>query len=105
MSYYYNTYHCPLDTMVCTSCEAQAFTWMAESFVCPDCGGRCYVFPTLAGENARTVDEHEYGLVAAAPGCRLVEDGGPAPVSGLRFGGKRKRLPSEGDCEEVATKR
>jgi hypothetical protein len=47
---YYGVYETPtVDYMVCSGCEDEAFTWMAEVFPCPNCGGTEYVDPVTNG--------------------------------------------------------
>jgi predicted RNA-binding Zn-ribbon protein involved in translation (DUF1610 family) len=56
-----------VDYMVCSGCDDAAFTWMAQIFSCPNCGGTEYVDPVsnksrveeLADENANGDGEDE----------------------------------------------
>jgi hypothetical protein len=36
--------------MVCKTCDAESFAWLAEIFVSPVCGDDYYVFPISATE-------------------------------------------------------
>jgi hypothetical protein len=45
---YYRVYESSIvDYMVCSGCDDEAFTWMAEIFCCPNCGGTQYVDPVF----------------------------------------------------------
>ena len=50
---YYGVHNSDVDYMVCSDCQTETFTWMAEVFACPTCGGNKYVFPIFAGETTQ----------------------------------------------------
>ena len=78
--------------MICSSCNTEAFAWMAEVFACPVCGSRKYVFPMFI--EADLVQHIEQNIL---------EDGESAP-GGMRSEDfveqvhrKRKRVPSDSE--------
>lgn len=54
---YYGVHHAEIDYMICNTCHAEAFTWMAETFDCPACGGSEHVFPIFADTQHPADDE------------------------------------------------
>ena len=42
---YYSIHPVYIDYMICTTCSTEAFSWLAESFSCPNCGSDDYASP------------------------------------------------------------
>lgn len=81
-----------INTMVCRTCGTESFAWLAEIFVCTNCGDHDYVFPMFATS---------FNLEGTAPRRKVsgVEDEfGKGHAMLEPTGEKRKRMDSaEGD--------
>jgi predicted RNA-binding Zn-ribbon protein involved in translation (DUF1610 family) len=42
---YYSIYDVDIDSMMCSTCNTEAFSWLAEIFHCPICGSNDYNSP------------------------------------------------------------
>jgi hypothetical protein len=56
MSYYGVYPDVYIDYMVCSTCSAEAFSWLAEIFSCTFCGGDDYEYPAIADTEAECTD-------------------------------------------------
>lgn len=70
-----------IDFVVCANCGTEAFSWMAEVFACPACGGWEYVEPHELVKLEERVDRELQSPSEAVEGKK-----------------KRKRERSPGDC-------
>lgn len=49
--------------MICHTCYAEAFSWMAAAFACPFCGGTEYMFPMFSDLDTVDQDDHDQNKV------------------------------------------
>ncbi|KAF2030891.1 hypothetical protein EK21DRAFT_64653, partial [Setomelanomma holmii] len=45
-----------VDYMICTTCSAEAFTWLAETFACQNCGEKEYISISASRRTADDAD-------------------------------------------------
>lgn len=55
-----------IDTMVCTTCGAESFAWLAEVFACPVCSNIEFIFPAQLGNDQVRAEDSEVGAGAVA---------------------------------------
>jgi hypothetical protein len=58
---FYGLHKANIEYMICSDCDNEAFTWMAEIFACPNCGGEAYVYPDFEDTHEHRADENEVG--------------------------------------------
>jgi hypothetical protein len=58
---YYNVYpNIYVNTMVCSTCSTETFSWLAESFNCAVCNDNNYTFPqSIADDGLNTTHSEE----------------------------------------------
>ena len=71
---YYNIYpDTVIDYMICTTCGAEAFAWLADAFCCPACGSDKYKHPEHAHpEIASSFDEADIQRQLAKEHCEEI---------------------------------
>jgi hypothetical protein len=88
----YGVYEVDINYMICTMCNTEAFTWMAEVFACFYCGSTEYKFPMVAGTLTK-------GEEREAKAGDADEDHASTRRAGRKRKRKRKLVSSDEEAE------